>query len=139
MPTRIDIVNGVIIAVCVEVKSVRSFGINIFSTIWRDKSTPLGIIVSRIEVVKSCFAVEIVSSVTNRISSCKIVRNAVDYATVTPCVVGIFNLSVTVCIIDGNNVTMQISEIIINTRSVYRRGVLHTHHRALVVEEYDLR
>ena len=52
MPARIGIVNGIIITVAIEVTSIYSFVIKVLCVIGRDKSTPLGIIVSCVAVVE---------------------------------------------------------------------------------------
>ena len=67
MPTRVYKVNGIITAITVKVKSIYGFGIKIRSIIRGNKSTPLGRIISRIEEIPTCFGIEVITSVSDRV------------------------------------------------------------------------
>ena len=108
MPTGICVIYGVIIAISIEIKTVRIFGIKISRIVRANEPSPLGIVVASIEVIKSCFAVEVISSIPYRISSGKVVGYAVNYTAITKGIICILNLAVAVCIIDCGNVTFSI-------------------------------
>ena len=67
MPTRIAVVNRIIITITVKVKSIYGFGVKIRSAIRGNKSTPFGVIVSCIEEIPTCFIIKILTSVSNSI------------------------------------------------------------------------
>ena len=65
MPTRIGIVNRIITAITVKVKSICGFWIKISCIIGGDESSPLGAIVSRVQEIPTCFGVEVIASVSD--------------------------------------------------------------------------
>ena len=65
MPTWIRIIHGIVITVCVKVKSICGFWIKISCIIGGDESSPLGAIVSRVQEIPTCFGVEVIASVSD--------------------------------------------------------------------------
>ena len=109
MPAWIAVIHRIIITVSIKIKSVRIFGINILGTIRRDKSTPFGIIISRIEVVEFGFSIVVITAVSDGVIICQIVKSAICYLTVTPSIISIFCLGITTCIVNSNNVALKVS------------------------------
>ena len=71
MPTRIYKVNGIIITIAIQIKSIYGFCIEVSCIIRRNKPTPFGGVVSRVEEVPTCFGVEIIASISNSIIHCE--------------------------------------------------------------------
>ena len=88
MSTRIYVIYRIIIAVCVKVQTVYRLRINIRCIIRRDKSTPLGGIVARVEVVQPEFIVIVISTISDRIFRCYAVRVESNVA-ITPRIVSV--------------------------------------------------
>ena len=92
MSTRVSIINRIVITVCIQIQPIRRFRINIFSSVRRDKSTPLGAIISCVEVVKFCVLVVIVTAISDGVGICDLIIIGVNYFTVTPFIVSILLL-----------------------------------------------
>ena len=108
MSCRIYIIYRIISAVRIQIKSVRCFGIKIACVVGRDKSTPLGAVVARVEIIKLCFRIVVVAAVSYRVFADY--RNCTKgSSTVTPSIIGISANLVAVCIVNTNNVTEKIT------------------------------
>ena len=92
MPTGIRIVYRIIITIRIQIQSIRRFGINILSSIRRNESTPLGTVISCVEVVKFCVLVVIVTAISDGVGICDLIIIGVNYFTVTPFIVSILLL-----------------------------------------------
>ena len=68
MPTRIAVVNRVVIAVAIQVQAVDGFGIEIGGIIGRNKSSPLGAVIAGIAVVQAGFFVVVVATIAQGIA-----------------------------------------------------------------------
>ena len=87
--TRITVIDWIIVAIRVKVNSIRSIGIKVIYAVRRDKSTPLGVIISRVKVVELCFSIVVVTSITNRIIRGEVIGNKRFCCTITPSIVAI--------------------------------------------------
>ena len=65
MPTRIAIINRIIITVTVKVKSIYGFVVEVSSIIGRYKSTPFGGVVTCVKEIPTTFLVEIIATVSD--------------------------------------------------------------------------
>ena len=93
MPTRIGIIHRIISAVRIQIQSVNTLWIKVACIIRRYKPSPLGIVVSRVQIVKLCFPIVVITSVANRIYLVYIcVGSTINYLTVSVCVVCVFTL-----------------------------------------------
>ena len=114
MPTRVCVVYGIVITVRITIQTIDSLGINIFRTVRRDKSTPLRIIISRVEVIQSGTCIVIIAAIANRVDTSKnCVRRLAGDGTIAPSIVIIFYLTHAVCIIDLDNITLKITAEIV--------------------------
>ena len=68
MPTRVYKVNGIITTIAIKIKTVYILGIKESCIIRRDKSSPLGRIISCVKVVELGVLVVVISSITNGVS-----------------------------------------------------------------------
>ena len=73
MPTRVGIVDRIIIAVAIQIQSVYRLGGKISRVIRRDKSSPFGTVVTRVEIVQTDVVVVIIASVANGVAVREIV------------------------------------------------------------------
>ena len=53
MSTRIDIVNGIITAVAIEVQAVYGFGVEVGGIVGRDKSAPFGGVIPSVAIIQT--------------------------------------------------------------------------------------
>ena len=114
MPTRIAVIHRIITTITVKVKSIYGFGVKIRSAIRGNKSTPLGRVVTRVEIVELGVLVVVIPSITNGVSVGKLkVGGCAFDRTVTPSVVLIFNNLCSDSVVDSNNVTL-------STRPTYK-------------------
>ena len=68
MTAWITIVNGIIIAIAIEVQTVDGFGIQVGGIIRRDKSAPLGAIITGVAVVKARVVIVVIATVADGVS-----------------------------------------------------------------------
>lgn len=66
MSTRIDIVNGIIITVTVEIQTVDLLGVNVCGIIGGDESSPFGAVISSVAVVQAGVIVVVIAAMANR-------------------------------------------------------------------------
>ena len=64
MSTGINEVNGIIIAIAIEVQAVYVFGIEVGSAIGRNKSAPLGGVISGVAVIQAGIVIVVIATVT---------------------------------------------------------------------------
>ena len=64
------------------------FRSKIFYTVGRDKATEFGIVVTGLQVIQTCFFVEVVRPVTERVESCYVIY-VLKYFAITPSVIGV--------------------------------------------------
>ena len=104
----------------VQIKSVRCFGVKVIRAIGRNKSSPLGVIVSRVEVVESCILVVVVASIPYRIYRCNIgIGRAVINVTIAIGIVEVFGFSATCRIVNSDYIPLEISSVVVrNCRTV---------------------
>ena len=67
MPTRITVVNGIIITIAIEVKSVYGFEIEVVGIIRGNESSPFRRIISCVEVIEVCVFIVVITTVSDRI------------------------------------------------------------------------
>ena len=67
MPTRIAVVNRVVIAVAIQVQAVDGFGVQVGGVIRGDKSSPLGGVVPGVAVVQASVVIVVIATVTDGI------------------------------------------------------------------------
>jgi hypothetical protein len=65
MSTRIDIVNGIITAVAIEVQAIDGFGVEVGGIVGRDKSAPLGGVVPGVAVIQAGIVIVVITAVTD--------------------------------------------------------------------------
>jgi hypothetical protein len=70
MSTRIDIVNGIITAVAIEVQAIDGFGVEVGGIVGRDKSAPLGGVVPGVAVIQAGIVIVVITAVTDGICVC---------------------------------------------------------------------
>ena len=99
-----------------------------------DKSTPFGIIVSRVEVVKPCFSIIIVATVADRVIVCEVGVCFVCYFAVSVGIVGILCLLYTVFTVDSNHIAVEITDVEIILSSSTVVGISDAHHTLVIVK-----
>ena len=67
MPTRIAVVNRVVIAVAIQVQAVDGFGVQVGGVIRGDKSSPLGGVVPGVAVIQASVISSVIATVTNMV------------------------------------------------------------------------
>ena len=65
MSTRIDIVNGIITAVAIEVQAVYGFGVEVGGIVGRDKSAPFGAIIPGVAIIQAGIVIVVITAVTD--------------------------------------------------------------------------
>ena len=65
MSTRIDIVNGIITAVAIEVQAVYGFGVEVGGIVGRDKSAPFGGVIPGVAVIQAGIVIVVITAVTD--------------------------------------------------------------------------
>ena len=89
MSCWVNIINRIVAAVSIQVKSVYTFGIKIVCAIGRNEPAPLGVVVACVEKVKPCFTVDIVAAVAYWVVDGKSAKRIVCYRAVA---VGVVNV-----------------------------------------------
>ena len=116
MPTRISKINRIIITIRIQIQSIRRFGIDILSSVRRNESAPFGAVISCIEVVKFGFGIVVITTVSDRVKRCKIAILSINDFAVAPCIIGVLYLLFTVCVVDSNDIALQITVVVIQLR-----------------------
>ena len=114
MSTRIAIHHRVVIAVSVKVIAVDGVGLEVIDVVFRDKSARFRIVVSRVEVVESRFAIEVITAESERIFVRDMVGSKGNFVTaivgntqyVAPSVVVVSSNVITATVHDINNVAL---------------------------------
>ena len=73
MPTRVGIVDRIVIAIAIQVQTINTIRIKISCIIGRDESPPRGVVIARIEIIQTGFVVVIIASVANGVAVREIV------------------------------------------------------------------
>ena len=71
MPTRIRIVNGIIITITIKIETVDIFGIEVCCIIRGDKSSKFRRVITRIEVIEVVFNIEVIASISDGVIVCE--------------------------------------------------------------------
>ena len=82
----------IVIAITIEVQAVSGAGIQISSSIGRDKSTPLGVIVAGVQVIQPGLPVVVVTAIANGVALGQVRTCAVGNGTIAPGVMYILPL-----------------------------------------------
>ena len=125
MPTRINIIDRVVIAIRIQIQSVGIFGVKVSGIVRGDKSAPDRGVVARAEAVKPGVLVVVVTAVSDRVYG----RNAVCVerdGAVAICIVCIAANLGAVCVVNGNDIALQIAlEVIRAEHITENRPLLH--------------
>ena len=89
MPSRIRIVYGIVVAISVEIQSVRRIGVEVFGAVERNESAQGRVIIPCVKVIKIGFFVVIVAAVTNGVIFYNVFSYTVGYRAISPSVVGV--------------------------------------------------
>ena len=65
MPTRIAVVNRVVIAVAIQVQAVDGFGVQVGGIIGRDESAPFGGVIPGVAIVQAGIVIVVITAVTD--------------------------------------------------------------------------
>ena len=65
MPTRIAVVNRVVIAVAIQVQAVDGFGVQVGGIIGRDESAPFGGVIPGIAIIEAGIVIVVITAVTD--------------------------------------------------------------------------
>lgn len=104
MPTRIGIVNGIVITVAIEVKSIYGFRIKKRRIIGGYKPSPLGGVVTCVEEIEACFLIEVIASISEGVSVCYSGVCCAEDCTLTVSIVSIFSNLISIRIVNADNV-----------------------------------
>ena len=134
MPTRVYKVNRIITTIAIQIATVYFFRVEVCRIIRRDKSSPLGRIVSRIEEIPTCFGVEVIASITEGVCIGYCGVRIVDNSTVSVCIISIFSNFIANSVINRNNVALEILLVVVRLRSCVAILELYANNSAFVVE-----
>lgn len=67
MTAGVTIVDGIVIAIAVQVQAVDGFGGEVGSIIGADEAAPLGTVIPGITVIQAGIFIEVIATVTNRV------------------------------------------------------------------------
>ena len=136
MPTRINIIDRIIIAIAILVQPIEAVGIEISRIVGANESAPGRGVVTGIEIIQPGFLVVIVPAVSDRVYSRNVAGVKRDGA-VAPRIVNITANPVAACVVDADHVTKQIALEIIGVRYTGSIGIYHADDLAFVVQIHD--
>ena len=68
MPTRIDEIHWVIIAIAIEVQAVDGFGVQVGGIVGADEAAPFGTVILGVAVVQAGIGIKVIPTVTDWVS-----------------------------------------------------------------------
>ena len=109
MPTGIDVVDGIIIAVTIQVQTIDGFGGQVGSVIGGDKSAPFGGVIPGVQVIQAGIVIVVIATITNGVGFCQsIVGSFRGNRTITPGVVQILSYESAAGIINADDISQQV-------------------------------
>ncbi len=123
--------NGIIASIHILIQPIDGFGVEIFGTIGRNKSSPFGAVITGIQIIQAGIAVVVIATVANGVAysdgSC-----VMNNRTVAPGIVSIFCNLYPACVVNGGHITLQVAPEVICVACAALR-VNHTNNAAFVI------
>ena len=137
MPTRIAVVNRVVIAVAIQVQAVDGFGVQVGSIIGRNESAPFGGVIPSVAIIQTGIIVVVIAAITNRVgigNGC--VGGAGSDGAIAESIIEVPCYHSAVGVDDRLHIAQQIPLEVIAGRNA-AGGMLHANDGTFVVQEYD--
>ena len=134
----IDNIDRIITTITIQVQAIDGCGVQVGGIVGRDKSAPLGAVVSGVTEVQAGVVIVVVATVTDGVGVCHIVAGGLaGNGAVAPGIVEVLCLQYTIGIIDGNHIALQVPLEVVGIGSA-AHSMHHTDDAALVIQEDDV-
>ena len=104
----------------------------------RYKSAPLGVVVSRVQIIELSFSIIVIASVADGIVIREVVVGVAFNSTVAVSIVCIFGYLSAACVKDSQDVTLQVTMVIVGLQSGTVIGIHNTYYTRFIVEIYQV-